>query len=429
MPLGGPEPIYYTDLLPGGWAVLGNRLAGGVVLMDLAGDTIRELTPVGFVPQYVETGHLLYVDGSGGLWALPFDAANGDVLGDAVPVLDGVSVITFGQFSIPRYSVSRNGTLAYGAGGGVSGRGVGMQLLVVDLEGNEETLTLTPRDIGPVAWSPDGQSVVYRSIAEGDSDPDIYTYDVELGTTPRQLTFEGTNTGPVFSPDGTRVVFASTREGTDGFDLFVKTLGDDAPARSIISLAGDEFPTQWPSDTLIVFEQRPNPSDLWMLDLSDPGSPRAEVYLPLEADLDDMVVSRDGTLAAYASNESGGDEVYIRSFPEPGERTLVSQGGGGHPFWSPDGTTVFYWIVSGAVDDVFIAARIRREPTPVVLSRDTLFTADYVAASSDLHPDGDRLVVPQIVGVATGLEGVASGSERFVVVVNWFEELRQRLGN
>ena len=430
--LGGPELGLYTHLLPGGWAALGSTV-DGVVLMDLAADTIRELTPGGHLPQYVETGHLLYVDGSGGLWALPFDAANGDVLGDAVPVLDGVSVIPFAQFRLPRYSVSRNGTLAYGAGGGVGGGSAGVQLLVVDLEGNEETLTLTPRDIGRVAWSPDGQSVVYASTAEGDSDPDIYTYDVELGTTPRQLTFEGINILPVFSPDGTRVVFASTREGTDGFDLFVKTLGDDAPARSIIALAGDEFPTQWPSDTLILFEQGPSSGDLWMLDLSDPDSPRAEVYLPLEADLDDIVVSRDGTLAAYTSDESGRDEVYIRSFPEPGERTLVSQGGGERSFWSPDGNTVFYWTLSGGGgaggNDTFIAARIRQEPTPVVLSRDTLFAGDYLARFSDLHPDGDRLVVPQIVGAATAPEGAAPGSERFLVVVNWFEELRQRMGN
>ena len=433
--LGAPEQTFYTHLLPGGWAVLGSRLTGGVVLMDLAADTIRELTPVGHLPQYVETGDLLYVDASGGLWALPFDSANGEVLGDAVPVLDGVSVIPFGPYRLPRYSVSQNGTLAYGAGGGVGGGSAGQQLLIVDLEGNEETLPLTPRNIGPVAWSPNGQSVVYGSTAEGDSDPDIYTYDVALGTTPRQLTFEGINGRPVFSPGGTRVVFASSREGTDGFDLFVKTLGDDAPARSIISLAGDEFPTQWPSDTLIVFEQGPTiaTTDLWMLDLSDPDSPRAEVYLPLEADLDDMVVSRDGTLAAYTSNESGRDEVYIRSFPEPGERTLVSQGGGAFPFWSPDGDTVFYWTLPAAsavgAADFFIAARIRQEPTPVVLSRDTLFTGDYVQGNSDLHPDGDRLLVPQIVGAATAPEGAAPASERFLVVVNWFEELRQRMGN
>ena len=341
--------------------MLGSRITGGLLLLNLATDSIRELHPIGHDPLYVETGHILYVDGSGGMWALPFDAANGDVLGDAVPVLDGVSVIPFQAARVPRFSVSRNGTLAYGAGGGLSGGAAGRQLLVVDLEGNEETLTLTPRDIGGVKWSPDGRSVAYQSTAEGDQDPDIYIYDVELGTTPRQLTFEGDNRWPMFSPDGSRVVFGSTREGTDGRDLFVKTLDDDAPARSLITLPGDQFPDHWPSDTLLVFESG-TPSDLWMLDLTDPNSPRAEVYLPSEANLWNMVISPDGTLAAYQSNGSGTDEVYIRSFPEPGAQTLVSQGGGERPFWSPDGNSVYYWTTAGGVgaggDDTFIAARV-----------------------------------------------------------------------
>ena len=213
----------------------------------------------------------------------------------------------------PFFSGRPGWTLAYGAGGGAGGESAGLQLLVVDLEGNEETLTLTPRDFASVNWSPDGESVVYQSTGEGDQDPDIYTYNVELGTTPRKLTFEGTNRRPVFSADGTHVAFASRREGTDGFDLFVKTLGDDASATSLITLAGDELSTQWPSDALIVFEQGPNPSDLWMLDLSDPDSPRAEVYLPLEADLDNIVVSRDGTLAAYCN------AVYYRLPSSPDE--------------------------------------------------------------------------------------------------------------
>jgi hypothetical protein len=44
----------------------------------------------------------------------------------------------------------------------------------------------------------------------------------------------------------------------------------------------------------------------------------------------------------------------------------------------------------------------------------------------DLHPDGDRIVVAQ--AVAQGDPYVDSGSDRFVVVVNWFEELKERLG-
>ena len=197
----------------------------------------------------------------------------------------------------------------------------------MDLEGNVEPLVLAPRAIGLVAWSPDGQSVVYESVGQ------IYTYNVALGTTPRQLTFEGTNRIPVFSPDGSRVAFGSNREGTDVRDLFVKDLNDDSPPRSITTLPAHQWPTQWPSDTLIVFERGANSRrDLWMLNLSDPDSARAEAYLPSEADIRYMVVSPDGTLAAYTSDESGQYEIYIRSFPDPGERTIVSQGGGNVPF-------------------------------------------------------------------------------------------------
>jgi len=276
-----------------------------------------------------------------------------------------------------------------------------------------------------VGWSPDGQSVVYSSEEQ------IYTYNVALGTTPRQLTFEGFSRYPVFSPDGTRVVFTSRREGTIGQDLFVKNLNDDVPPRSIITLDVNQRPTQWPSDSLIVFERRTGGvSDLWMADLSGPDSARAEVYLPSEADLRRIVVSPDGTLAAYGSNESGQYEIYVRSFPTPGAQTRVSQRGGDVPFWSPDGSTLYYWRNDGAGEGTFMAARIQRNPVPVVLSTDSLFTGPYNQpfSGSGLHPDGDRWIVARNVGTA-GVDEGATAPERLIMVTNFFEELRQRVPN
>ena len=155
------------------------------------------------------------------------------------------------------------------------------------------------------------------------------------------------------------------------------------------------------------------------------------MYLPLEADLTDIVVSRDGTLAAYVSNESGTNEVYIRSFPEPGERTPVSQGGGYRPFWSADGNTVFYWsgALIGGGQDFFVATHIQRDPTTVVLSTDTLFAGDYFRPVIALHPDGDRVIVGQVGGASTTSDGAGGERERLILVTNWFEELRQRMGN
>ncbi len=170
------------------------------------------------------------------------------------------------------------------------------------------------------------------------------------------------------------------------------------------------------------------PSDLWIVDLSS-DSAIATPYLESEADLDDIRVSPDGELAAYNSDETGQEEVYVRSFPEPRQPATISQGGGELPFWSPDGNTIYYWAAGPLGPAVgLIAARIDRGPPFVVISRDTVLTGNYLNGSADLHPDGDRLVVSQgaaAPGVAS--EGVAE-PERFLVVVNWFEELKERMG-
>ena len=167
-----------------------------------------------------------------------------------------------------------------------------------------------------------------------------------------------------------------------------------------------------------------------MVDLSS-DSAVARPYLEAEADLDDIMVSPDGDLVAYTSNESGTDEVYVRSFPEARQPEIVSQGGGVFPLWSPDGNTIYYWTLGPATAiKSLIATRIERGPPFVVISRDTVISGTYRNFSSDLHPDGDRLVVPQDVGASGGdvVADEAVEPERFLVVVNWFEELRERMG-
>ena len=264
---------------------------------------------------YAPTGHMVYVRTDGAVFAAPFDLGALELTGAGIPLFEGVRTGAARADML----LGADGTLFYVEGSAAAGEA--LRLIVVDLEGNEEPLVLAPREIGSVGWSPDGQSVVYSS------EDQIYTFNLALGTTPRQLTFEGINVLPVLSPDGTRVAFSSVRDGTLGIDLFVKNLDDDSPPKSIVALDGSELVSQWPSDTLIMFERvEGGPRNLWRANLSDPDSARAEAYLSSEADLHSIVVSPDGTLAAYSRSESGQSEIYIRSFPDPGERTIVSPG-------------------------------------------------------------------------------------------------------
>ena len=133
------------------------------------------------------------------------------------------------------------------------------------------------------------------------------------------------------------------------------------------------------------------------------------------------------------SQESGQEEVYVRGFPAEGPRETISQGGGQYPRWSPDGNTVYYWTVSpwGSVISL-MGARVQRGPPFVVLATDSILQGAYDAESWALHPDGDRIVVTRNAPTSASAEAQPDGivaAERFVVVTNWFEELRQRVGS
>jgi Tol biopolymer transport system component len=68
--------------------------------------------------------------------------------------------------------------------------------------------------------------------------------------------------------------------------------------------------------------------------------------------------SPDGRWVAYASNESGRDEIYVRPFVPPGEESTaavtvgqwqVSTAGGIQPLWSPDGRELYYLNPEGGM--------------------------------------------------------------------------------
>ena len=52
--------------------------------------------------------------------------------------------------------------------------------------------------------------------------------------------------------------------------------------------------------------------------------------------------SPDGRWLAYASNETELFEVWVQPVPSTGQRYRVTNGGGEHPLWSPDGTRILF---------------------------------------------------------------------------------------
>jgi dipeptidyl aminopeptidase/acylaminoacyl peptidase len=137
--------------------------------------------------------------------------------------------------------------------------------------------------------------------------------------------------------------------------------------------------------------------------------------------------SPDGRWVAYASNESGRYEIYIRTFPEAGGKWQISAAGGVQPRWRRDGHELFYV----APDTRLMAVPIRLAPdthtldagTPVPLFPTRLATGGNISPAGFLAraqyavaPDGRFLM-----NVAAD-EAVTSA---ITIVQNWTMGLKK----
>ena len=103
-------------------------------------------------------------------------------------------------------------------------------------------------------------------------------------------------------------------------------------------------------------------------------------------------VSPDGRWLAYASDQSGTSDVYVRPLDRDGQEIRVSVAGGSEPMWGPDGRELFYREpVANAV--MLTAATLAFAPALTVTARRQLFDVSQMSTTAphsnyDVSPDG-----------------------------------------
>jgi serine/threonine-protein kinase len=133
-------------------------------------------------------------------------------------------------------------------------------------------------------------------------------------------------------------------------------------------------------------------------------------------------VSPDGRWLAYESDESGKLEVYVRPFPMvDAGRWQVSTGGGAQPVWARSGRELFYR--SG---DAVMSVSIEASSSFVARNPVVLFKGQYAPSlggrNYDVSPDGRRFLM---LKVASNADAKNIPSARFIVVEDWFEDLKR----
>jgi hypothetical protein len=422
--LGIPGAMRTTFLLPDGSGLLFTR-SESLYVRDFGTDSSRLLLSFGQHPVYVESGHVLFFAESGELFAAPFDLKNQRITEQPVSVVEHVSA----NVLLRGYSVSRNGVLVYHDGpSALTIRTAQTRFLVITIGGAVDTVRVPDGRVNMPRFSPDGISIAYERFSGRGPDTDLYTFNLVTGTHTR-ITFDGDNDDPVWSPDSRRIVFTKGGSGS-GEDILLKAVDNSGTEDTVLALPLNQNPSQWiGNDTILFYSSAAGQGDVFMMSLKKGSQPRA--YLEAPWSERDLQVSPDRKLAAFTSGEGGGTDVWIRTFPvAQGKWQVSSNQLSSVPRWSRDGNYVYYWRTSSSVADTLFRARVERTPAVAVGAPEALLAIDVAGVENwDLHPDGKRIIVTdddlRDPLRARGASPV-SRSTRYVVVQNWFTQLKAR---
>jgi Tol biopolymer transport system component len=273
--------------------------------------------------------------------------------------------------------------------------------------------------------SPDGRRVAV-GIVEQESQ--VWLYDLSRDTLTR-LTFEGNaNAYPTWTPDSKRIALQSNKEGQNNI-FWQLADGSGGLERLTTSENATSSPSSWSRDGQLLAFSEITPAtgnDIWVLRMSDPSAGsgqvrKAQPFLRTPFNEGAPRFSPDGRWLAYPSDESGRYEIYVQPYPGPGGKWQISTEGGTEPVWNPNGRELFY-----RNGDKMIAVDIATQPGFTVGKPRMLFAGPYVPTVTmfpnyDMSPDGQRFLMLK------PSESTETAPTQINVVLNWFEELKQKV--
>jgi WD40 repeat protein len=393
----------WPSFIPNGHSLLYSAIrADGAAPTEILGltKTGRQSLTNGLFPLYASSGHVIFCRDRD-LIAAPFNPNTLQIDGTAVRVVADVGVDPSGA---PLAAVSPTGALIYAPGQTGSSH-----VVWVSREGIEQAVTDSSTRFGSPKLAPDGKTIAMQAGGR------LWLRDVARNASARLTSDFETTIGSgnsLWAHDGKHLAFRS-RRGMRWLDV-----NGSGASRAIADSKGvGDVPTSLSPDdsTLLFSRQSPETSsDIYAVSLTDGGQPRPIVTTP--AFEGGAQFSPDGRWIAYASNESGRFEIYIRAYRGPERRWPVSTTGGSFPMWRRDGKELFYRSgdkmmaisVSSAGDELTLS------PPHMLFEQRYTFETSTIA-NYDVNLDGTRFLMVKD----------DFGAGRLNVILNWAEELKR----
>jgi len=271
---------------------------------------------------------------------------------------------------------------------------------------------------------------------ENDQDADISIFDLSTPAALRRLTFEGHNRVPVWSGDSQWIAFQSDREGDLG--IYMQRADGSSPTAERLTKPETgvaHIPESWSGDgrTLLFSAKKDGRFSLWTLSLDTrritPFGKMPESRFQFGA-----TFSPDDHWVAYTLTTVGDDAarsdtgVYVQPFPPTGASYQVpKEYADFHPAWGTSSAELFYIpgqgrlsLVAVRTQPILTFGKPLTLPKPATRDRLNSDLRDY-----DVMPDGRFL--SSVPATDEGSLGPDAAAPQIHVVLNWFEELRQRV--
>jgi hypothetical protein len=379
-------------------------------------------------------GYLLFVRGartfatSGTLMAQRFDTRRLELVGEVVPIAERVSNISF--------STSAIGVMAYVTmpqsqvpmfPGFIQG-----QLTWFDRTGKVLGTEGEPGVYHHLALSPDGKRVVFNRVDPQNIDTrNLWLYEFARGVTTRFTVDSDWDAFAAWSPDGSRIAFTSNRDGN--FDLYQKASDMGGEDELLYKSNEAKIPISWlPYGRSLLYFTPAAPMQ-WLLPLGGAAADHKPVRVQ-QSQFNEVNprLSPDGRWIAYASDESGKSQIYVRLFdaaaamgshaasPTPASgKWMVSKDGGSAPLWRRDGKELFYLSLDGEAMAVDVSttgifhAEVPKE----------LFKTPKGVLYWDVTADGKRFLMT--APSAANPAAPPRAQPPFTVVLNWQAALKK----
>lgn len=264
------------------------------------------------------------------------------------------------------------------------------QLTLFDRQGKVLRLVGEPGQYARPAFSPDGTRLMVRKGTH------IWVFDLSTGRSTQFTRDASVYRSAVWSPDGTQIAYTSFREGYTGVYRKASngTGSEELLYKHMLGVVAVAL-TDWSPDGrfLSFFVQG---DVLYVLPLN--GDRKAVELVRDEYSATGARLSPDSRFLGYSSDESGRDEIYVRSFDpssgqfsgDGGKWKVSDQGGRGPVHWRFDGRELYYLAPDGGV----MAVEVSRTPAFRAEPPKLLFRAPDTASMQDgsISRDGQRFV-------------------------------------